>query len=395
MGRFAAVFLALLALCWFGAGEAVRAQEENAGLSGKQDGETQDTDGLLDSYAEELDLAKLQESVDEIFPALDFDLRGSLLKLAKGELPLTAQNVRQLLKDALFLELDRQKEVILQILSLAVAAAIFFNFMRVFEKSQISDIAFYMIYLMLFVILMRAYGELDRMAGDYLSRILHFMKLLLPVYLLAASLAAGSVTAAGFCELTLMAITAAQMLMTYIVLPGIRFYVLLLLINHLSREDMLSGLARLMKTVISWSLRTMLAAVAGIQTIQALLLPAIDSLKNTAWTKTAGALPVLGNTLSAVTETVLGTAVVLKNSVGIVGMLLLALLGLLPIVRLAVCTLLYKAAGAAVQPVSDRRITECIGSVGEGASLLLETVAITTVMFLLTLAMVTASVRGG
>ncbi|MDO4344480.1 MAG: stage III sporulation protein AE [Eubacteriales bacterium] len=351
-------------------------------------------DEVLDSYMEELNLEEIQKSIEEMFPEMSFDFREAIGQLIRGEIPFKKEEIWNLFKTAAIQEVSSQKRIVAQIIVLAVAAAVFSNFVRVFEKNQISDIAFYMIYLMLFVILMKAFGELDSMARENLGHILHFMKLLLPSYLVVSSLAAGSVTAIAFYELTLFVITGTQFLMMYVVLPGIRFYVLFLLLNHLSREEHLSKLAELVKLALSWILKTMLALVVGIQTIQSLLLPAIDALKNSVWTKAVGAVPVLGNTLGTVTETVLGTAAVLKNAVGVAGLLVIVLLCLFPVARLAACTLLYKLAGAAVQPVSDRRITECISGVGEGAALLLKTVTITGVMFLITLAMVTASMRG-
>lgn len=353
-----------------------------------------DTDEMADSYLDELDLEEIQDSIREMFPDTSFDFRESVGKLMKGETPLDLNSVRELLRDAVFGEVASQRDLVVQILVLAVAAAVFSNFVRVFEKNQISDVAFYMIYLLLFVILMRAFAQLNLMAQNYLGQILHFMRILLPAYLIVASLAAGSVTAVGFYELTLVIIGAVQVVLNYVVLPAIRFYVLFLLLNYLGKEDYFSKLADLVKLALGWTLKTMLALVIGVQTVQALLLPAIDSLKNSVWKRAAGALPVLGSTLNAVTETVLGTAVLLKSAVGAAGMTVIVLICLTPIARLLICTFLYKAVGAAVQPVSDRRITECISGVGEGAALLLKTMAITGVMFLLTLAMVTASIRG-
>ena len=356
--------------------------------------QAEETEELIGSYLDELDFGELQDSIDEMFPTYDFDFRESILKLLKGELPLSRETLQELLKEAAFAELSNQKSMVFQIMVLAIAAAVFSNFVKVFEKNQISDIAFYMIYLLLFVILMKAFGDLGRMTETHLRQMLHFMKLLLPTYLVVASLAAGSLTAIAFYELTLVFIAAVQVLMTYVVLPGIRFYVLFLLLNHLGKEEHFSKLAELIHLALSWLMKTLLAFVVGIQTVQALLLPAIDSLKNSVWTKATGALPVLGNTLNAVTETVLGTAVLLKNAVGVAGLLVIVLICLAPVVRLLVCTFLYKAVGAAVQPISDRRITECISGVGEGAALLLKTISVTCVIFLITLAMVTASIRG-
>ncbi|MDO5539473.1 MAG: stage III sporulation protein AE [Eubacteriales bacterium] len=349
---------------------------------------------VADSYLEELDLEEIQDTIDQLFPEAEMNFRDSILELMEGKSPVSPETMKQLMYKLVLGELKSQRAIMIRILVLAVVSAVFANFVKIFDGSQISDIAFYMIYLLLFVILMKAFEELDQMASDHIGQVLHFMKLLLPVYLVTASLAAGSVTAAGFYELTLFFITGAQLIINYIVLPGIKFYVLFLLLNHLGKEDYLSRLSALIELALSWILKTLLAVLVGVQTVQALLLPAIDSLKNGVLNKAAGAVPVLGNTLNAVTETVLGTAVLLKNAVGAAGMIIIVMICMAPAVRLAVCTLLYKAVSAAVQPVSDKRITECIAGVGEGTALLLKTVGTMGIMLLLTLAIVTASIKG-
>ncbi len=386
MGKIESARFLLLFLCIFlWTGGAARAQET--------EGE-QAIDDLTDSYLDEMNLDEIQQNIQEMFPDIRFDLRKNILDLMQGKTPVSAESVKKLLLDAAVGELAGQKKIVTQILILAIAAAVFSNFVRVFEKNQISDIAFYMIYLLLFAILMRAFGELNHTVQTNLEQILHFMKLLLPAYFVVASLAAGSVTAMGFYELTLAAISAAQWILSCAVLPAIRLYVLFMLINYLGREDYFSKLADLIRQVLVWILKTLPAVVIGVQTVQALLLPAVDALKNSVWKRAAGALPVFGNTLNAVTETVLGTAVLLKNAVGVAGVILIALICLAPVIRLAVCAFLYKAVSAAIQPVSDKRITECVSGIGEGAVLLLRTMCATAVMFLITLAMVTASIRG-
>lgn len=349
---------------------------------------------MMEAYMEELNLEELQESIEQMVPELQFDLKEGIWKMMHGEIPVETETIKQVIKQAFAAEVQNQKNVFVQILVLAAAASVFANFVKIFENSQISDIAFYMIYLLLFVLLMKAFGNLSRMTEKNLGQILQFMRLLLPVYLVVSSLAAGSVTAIGFYELTLVFLTGAQTVLTYIVLPGIRLYVLFLLLNEISREEYLTKLAELIKTGLVWLLKTLLAFVIGIQTIQSLLLPAIDTLKSSLWSKAVNLVPVLGNTLNAVTETVLGTAVLLKNAVGAVGMIAIVLICLAPAVRLAVSTFLYKAAAAVIQPVSDKRIPECVSAVGEGVALLLKTVAVTAVMFLITLVLVTASIRG-
>lgn len=381
MNRKKLTALLLCLIVWFSLGISVL-------------GGSYEADEILESYLGELDLQELEDSMEAMLPEEAASFRETVWKLFHGELPFRIDEVQKIAADTLFAELVIQKKLVIKLLILAVAAAVFTNFVQVFQKNQISETAFYIIYLILFILLMHAFQELQGTAKETMGQILHFMKLLLPVYLIVASLAAGSVTAVGFYELTLLFITLVQSVMVHVVLPGIGFYVLFLLLNHLGREEYLSKLADFLKTLLTWLMRTLLAMIVGIETVQALLLPAIDSLKNSMLRRMTGAVPILGNTFSAVTETLLGTAVLLKNAVGAAGLVLLGLIILIPLLRLAVCTLLYRALGAAIQPVSDGRITECVSGIGEGIGMLLRAVAITGVMFFTTLAMVTASVHG-
>lgn len=134
-----------------------------------------------------------------------------------------------------------------------------------------------------------------------------------------------------------------QWVQRYLLLPGVQLYVLFLLLDHLSKDDRLSHLAELVRTVIEWVMKSMTAAAIGFQVIQGLILPAVDGLKNTAVSRTVSAIPGIGNLFGSVTDTVLGSAVLLKNAVGVCGMIAVLMLCLAPVCRLAFCTLIYKA----------------------------------------------------
>ncbi len=62
-----------------------------------------------------------------------------------------------------------------------------------------------------------------------------------------------------------------------------------------------------------------------------------------------------------------------------------------PMVKIGVMAFLYRLLAAVIQPVSDKRMIGCISSAGEGGRLLGKVVVTTTVMFLVTIAMVTAA----
>ena len=97
---------------------------------------------------------------------------------------------------------------------------------------------------------------------------------------------------------------------------------------------------------------------------------------------------------NSVSDLVLGSAILIKNSIGAAALLILAVLCLIPVAKLVLFALSYKLVAAVVQPVSDTRIVECIGCVGEGMVLLMKTMLTSCILFWLTLAvMCTATGR--
>lgn len=351
-------------------------------------------DTQVETYLDELDLHTLQESVDEMLPEDQIHIREMILQLCQGKLEVTPETFRNLAEHTLFLELKRQRTTIVQILLLAVLASVFSNFMSVFTGSKTQEISFYMVYLLLFVLLVGNFGELSESSEKTMKNILQFMKLLLPVYLLASSLAARQMTAVGFYEITLFVLVLVQWLIRYILMPGIKCFILTSMLNHVTKEAYLYRITELLQSALSWLMKSLLALVIGIQTIQRLLFPALDVMKNSIWIRAGSAIPAVGNTLSSVAQTLLGTAEILKNAIGAGGMVILIYLCIRPILRLSVCFLLYKAVSGVIVPVADRRLSDCVKDMADAISLLLMAVSITGVMFFLTLALVTSAGGG-
>ena len=84
------------------------------------------------------------------------------------------------------------------------------------------------------------------------------------------------------------------------------------LINNLSAENYLSRLAGLLRTVISWSLKTVLGLTLGLNLIQSLVLPAFDSFKGSLLMRLSSAIPGIGNAMNAAARAAIGSGVLLE-----------------------------------------------------------------------------------
>jgi stage III sporulation protein AE len=92
-----------------------------------------------------------------------------------------------------------------------------------------------------------------------------------------------------------------------------------------------------------------------------------------------------------VSELLIGSSIIIKNGVGVAGILAVLLLCAAPLVKMAVLLVLYRVAAAVIQPLADKRISGCVSGMGEGAGLFWKILVTAMGMLLLTIALVVAS----
>ena len=353
--------------------------------SNEEQGNTQEQ--LLDS----MELEKMQEAVNELLGEETFSVKESIKKALSGEEPFSAEHFGEIGKAFLYQHLLPDKKILVQVILLVLAASLFSNFTGMFGKGETGGISFYMVYLFLLTILMKSFGQMSRIISSGLEDFVFFMKALMPSYFLAVTAAGGVASAMIFYNMVLAVIYVIQGILLKLVVPGIHLFVLFQLVNYLHKEDILSKMAEFFKTILEWTLHTCVAVLVGMQVIQNMISPAVDSLKRDVIGKTATAIPAVGNAIDGVTEVALGTAVLIRNCIGVVGILVLLLLGLPPIIRLGVTTLIYKLLAAVVQPVADKRMTGCLSTMGEGCRLLLRVLLTVELLSLITIAILSVS----
>lgn len=340
---------------------------------------------------EELDFSEIDDSLQKLFPDQKISFREVLNAMISGNLEETGSLLIQYLKDQLTYEFHNNRRNLVYMLLIAIVAAIFTNFSSALQNRQVSEISFYVLYMLLITMCLTSFKVAMTGMESRIGQVLDFMKVLCPGYFMAVAIAAGSSSSLMFYNLVLFLIYVAEALILNFLLPVINIYIMLQVMNYLLGEDSLSEFADLIRKFISWILKTLIGCVIGMNVIQAMLAPAIDTVKRSALTKTVEAIPGIGNTFGGITDVVLGTAVLIKNGIGMAGAVILILVSAVPVIQMALLTLMYKLGAALVQPVSDKRITGCIRSVSEGYELMLQVLFTTLLLFLITIAVVAAS----
>ena len=122
-----------------------------------------------------------------------------------------------------------------------------------------------------------------------------------------------------------------------------------------------------------------------------MILPAVDSMKNTALQKGMKAIPGIGSGINSAITMILGSAVIIKNSIGAAGIIILIVIIVPPILEIAAIVLTYLLAGIIIQPVSDKRITKAMDAVITSGKLMLSMIFTMAMLFILSIALIAFS----
>ena len=278
-----------------------------------------------------------------------------------------------------------------QVVVLGLSGAVFAGFAGVFRTGQISETGFFITYLLLCALLAAGFGEGVRLAGETLGQVLEFMRALMPAYFLAVAFSGGAVTAAGLYECMLFLLAGVQWLFLSLFLPGIQICFLLMLAGHMVKEDMLSRFRDLVGTGISWGVKTLMGLVVGFHLLQGLVLPYADAVKNSGLIRVMEVIPGIGGGVGAAANMVMGSGVLIKNTIGAGAVFVLAVIALAPVVKLVILAFLYQLAAAVLEPVCDRRITGCVSEAAEGYRMLVRLTASALALFVISIAMICAA----
>ena len=329
------------------------------------------------------EIQRIQEYLDGLRPeGRTVSLTDLMQVIIQGNMKEIVNTAGKLLEDALFSQAKEGQALLVQVAVLGLTGAVFSHAASAFKGSQIPETAFYMIYLLIFTCLAGSFLSSIQITAQVLDQILEFVRLLMPAYFISVAFAGGSTSAAAFYEIALGAAWAVQWLCRQVFLSIVRVYGLLVLGDHMMEEPFFSKMTELMEKIVSWGLRSILGLT--------LVLPYADSAGRSAIMKFAEMIPGLGQATGAAARLVFGSSVLIKNSLGAAAVLILAVITLVPVVKLAVLMVMYQGAAALLQPVCDKRIISCIQGMAAGHGLLLRITLYSLFLFILVIAITCA-----
>lgn len=348
-------------------------------------------EGMQNRITQGEDYKKLEDYLLQQEETEQIDVGTWLSSMMNGETEWDIASLAELFVKQLFREISEQKAVIIMIIVMIIIFSFLQRFSTVFQNGYISEICFIMMYLELIVLFIKSYRIVNELLFTIMEKQVGFMKLLVPVYGLSLFFSNGQISAGAMYELTFVVIFLVQWVMMKILAPTIEIFVLLQFLNHMVGGDKISKICKLLEDFVRNSAKVMMSVVMGMNLVQGLITPAMDRFKTSAWAKAIGAIPGIGNSANAVGELLVGTGTLLKNSIGVIAMVILLLITLLPLAKMLGISICYKVTCALLEPIGDKRLIGGLQGVYQGTSLAIRMVMTSMFLFFITIAMITAS----
>lgn len=330
------------------------------------------SDNLNDIIKQKLDSMDLEE-IDNIIKQLNIETEGSLPEINIKEMVTNFLNKDNKYSLIDFLkgffryfteELLNNSLMIGKIIVLAVIYAILKNLQGAFENGKVAELSYFICYMVFILVILKSFYVSFNISKNAIDTMVNFMYAILPIVSVAL-ITAGSVVSASLLKpAVLFSIEILSTITKDIIIPLIFFSAILTIINNFSDKVYISKLSDLLKSIATFGLGLICTIFLGVLTVEGLASSTIDGVTIRSAKFAVGALvPVVGGIVTDTVDAIISASLILKNLIGVSGIIVLGILIATYLVKLLAIIAVYKITAAVIQPISENRLTQCVSDI--------------------------------
>ena len=235
-----------------------------------------------------------------------------------------------------------------------------------------SQIIYFVQYILIVTLIMSNFTEIIKLIKETANNLVGFINLLMPL-LLTLMVYTGNITTSSVLEpIVLFISNFIGNIIVDALIPIVLIIVVFSIISKISDRVQVEKISKFLKSGVVWFLGIVLTIFVGVVSLEGTLSSSVDGVTaKTAKAVVSSVIPVVGKVLGDVVDSVLGCGVVLKNAVGVVGVIVIIGICILPVLKIATLSIMYSLASAVVQPVADDKIVKLLDEMSGVFKLLL------------------------
>ncbi|MCG1022773.1 stage III sporulation protein AE [Sutcliffiella horikoshii] len=318
--------------------------------------------------------------------------KGTFMEFVKGDKSFSLKEWLKGFVKYLFHELLANGKLLGSLILLTIFSMFLQTLQNAFEQKTVSKVAYSVVFMVLIIIALNSFHIVISYTQEAITAMTGFIIALVPLLIALIASSGGLVSAAFFHPIILFLMNTSGLLIQYIVLPLLFLSAILSIVSTLSEQYKVTQLAQLLRNVSIGILGIYLTVFLGVISVQGATAAVTDGIAiRTAKFVTGNFIPVIGRMFTDATDTVITASLLMKNTVGILGVATLILLAAFPAVKILSIAIIYKLAAALLQPLGGGTVIKCLDIISKSIIYIFAALAIVSFMFFLSITVIIAA----
>ncbi len=256
-------------------------------------------------------------------------------------------------------------------------------------NENVSKIAYFIEYILIITLIMTNFSSIITEMKNAVQNLTGFANSLIPL-MITLMITTGNVVSSGMLQpILLLLVTFISNFMTNILIPIALVATALGIISKISDQAQVGKLSKFLNSSMVWILGTVLTLFVSVTSLEGGLTSSIDGVTaKAAKTAISSVVPVVGSILGDAVNTIMGCSNIIKNAVGVVGIIVIIAICIRPIVQLAALTITYYLGAALCEPIADDKIVGIMEQMGGTFKIFLAVLFALTVLLIIGIAIV-------
>ena len=274
------------------------------------------------------------------------------------------------------------------ILSLIIAIGVVSNLLNStkskFNEKSTSNLIHLVCFMSAVILMISVVTSLSKRCENSITGLVNIMNVLFPILITLMIGVGANVSAGVFQPIVAIICTYVADFFKFFILPLFLISFLFNIISNLSDNIKLDKFGSFISSLFKWSVGLIFTIFFAIFSIQGISAGSFDSLsiRTTKYT-IKSYIPVMGGYLSDGMDLILSSTVLIKNSVGLIGSLLIFTAIISPLIEIVIFSLIMKLVSAILQPMGNSKISNFLSSTSKSVTMLSTCVIAVGFMFLI------------
>jgi len=313
-----------------------------------------------------------------------FNFKDTISSIASGKFSPDSQGVLNRLITLFFGELKGAFLLIGSIAALILLGAFIRNLDNSFGKNAVSEASGLALFLYVATISAAAFESATRYVLEALQNITIFVHSIIPSMTMLCMSGGEVATATMSHPVIYFVCSAFGALIKNIITPLVLLRAVCTLLCAVTGNDSLNEFTELFSKLHKTLLALSMSLFAGIMGISSFAAASFDSLaaRGVKFAISAS-VPVVGGSISEAMSSVAGSAMLLKNAVGLGGVIVIFAIFAIPLLKMWALSLAFRLTAAFTAPVSEKKVSETLRKLGECIDMFFSSIAsIGTIMII-------------